>query len=384
MHPSSPDPANLTGIDYDAVPPLPIPNPIIDAHCHIRACPQTVMFFEIGTQYGVGRWVAMTPLADVPEIRRLSGDRVIFNAIPDWKSYKNDLSFRDRWLDDLTGFRELGSPLCKFWMAPKMRKEEGLTLDHPFMRPVIRRAMDLGYFFMVHVGDPSLWWNPGGKYFAKGGHGSPLSEGRGDRSGAPGGSPAGAPAMGAGKTTSTNAAQGSAPSRKLKPAAREERDRADLRGTYGSKADQYPQLDWFLKEVHPRPVIAAHLGGSAEEPDRLRRLLSDHENLCLDTSAAKWIIREVSRRPAEIRRLILDFPNRILFGSDLVVTEAYTTRSHYASRYWALRRLWETPYNGLSPIADPDAEAEPKLRGVDLPKEVLGKVYRGNAEQWGL
>jgi hypothetical protein len=55
------------------------------------------------------------------------------------------------------------------------------------------------------------------------------------------------------------------------------------------------------------------------------------------------------------------------------------------SRYWCHRTLWESAWDGRSPIADPDyehAENEPMtpmLRGLDLPEEVLVRVYRGNA-----
>ena len=38
----------------------------------------------------------------------------------------------------------------------------GLTLDHEYFRPVIHRTLDLGYDFMVHVGDPDEWFLPGG------------------------------------------------------------------------------------------------------------------------------------------------------------------------------------------------------------------------------
>ena len=58
----------------------------------------------------------------------------------------------------------------------------------------------------------------------------------------------------------------------------------------------------------------------------------------------------------------------------------------YASRYWALRRLWETDHDGESPIADPDLAMvdpdhhtemdAPRLRGMSLPAEILRDFYR--------
>jgi len=62
----------------------------------------------------------------------------------------------------------------------------------------------------------------------------------------------------------------------------------------------------------------------------------------------------------------------------------------YASRYWALRTLWETAWSGRSPIADGDLalvdpsrspKDSPMLRGVKLPRELLLPFVRENAER---
>ena len=63
----------------------------------------------------------------------------------------------------------------------------------------------------------------------------------------------------------------------------------------------------------------------------------------------------------------------------------------YASRYFALRSMWETDYKGESPIADPDLKmvapdryddmSAPTLRGLSLPRDLLAELYRGAAEK---
>jgi hypothetical protein len=68
----------------------------------------------------------------------------------------------------------------------------------------------------------------------------------------------------------------------------------------------------------------------------------------------------------------------------------------YAGRYWALRTLWETDYDGESNIADPDLmlldpEAHdemsaPRLVGRETPADLLRTVYHDAAadllERW--
>jgi predicted TIM-barrel fold metal-dependent hydrolase len=136
----------------------------------------------------------------------------------------------------------------------------------------------------------------------------------------------------------------------------------------------FPDLTW----------IGAHMGGDPEHADHLEALLERYPNLYLDTSATKWQVREVSAHREAIRSLIGRQPRRFLFGSDLV-TRHDLPRAHYASRYWCQRTLWESAWEGRSPIADPDytpapgEPATPLLHGLALPADVLEQVYYANA-----
>jgi predicted TIM-barrel fold metal-dependent hydrolase len=155
---------------------------------------------------------------------------------------------------------------------------------------------------------------------------------------------------------------------------------------FGTKADQYVGLERMLQLFPDMLWIGAHMGGDSEHPDHLAALLEKYPHLYLDTSATKWQVREVSQRPHEIHELICRFPGRFLFGSDLV-TRHGLVREHYVSRYWCQRTLWESTWQGPSPIADADwhppdnGSSQPMLRGIGLPETVLRKVYLENAQR---
>jgi predicted TIM-barrel fold metal-dependent hydrolase len=140
--------------------------------------------------------------------------------------------------------------------------------------------------------------------------------------------------------------------------------------------EMFPEASW----------IGAHMGGDPEHPDHLEELLERYPHFYLDTSATKWVIREVSPRRDAVRSLIVRHPTRFLFGSDLV-TRHHLVREHYVSRYWCQRTLWESSWEGRSPMADPDWEpavgeaGTPLLRGLALPAEVLEQLYHGNARR---
>jgi len=153
---------------------------------------------------------------------------------------------------------------------------------------------------------------------------------------------------------------------------------------YGTKPEQYERLMRVMDQFPDLVWIAAHMAGDPEHPDHLDELLTRYPNLYIDTSATKWQVREVSPRREAIRALILKHPTRFLFGTDLV-TRHPLPREHYTSRYWCQRTLWESDWEGPSPIADPDytpppgQPSTPILRGLSLPPEVLRGLYYDNA-----
>jgi hypothetical protein len=155
---------------------------------------------------------------------------------------------------------------------------------------------------------------------------------------------------------------------------------------YGTKADQYVGLERMLNEFPDVTWIGAHMGGDPEHADHLEALLERYPHLLLDTSATKWQVREVSAHREAIRGLVCRHPDRFLWGSDLV-TRHHLVREHYVSRYWCQRTLWESAWEGPSPIADPDSKGEDgkavpvPLRGLALPEDVLTAVYQGNARR---
>jgi hypothetical protein len=153
---------------------------------------------------------------------------------------------------------------------------------------------------------------------------------------------------------------------------------------FGTKPDQYIGFERLLQEFPDIQWIGAHMGGDVEHPDHLEAMLEKYPHLWFDTSATKWIVREASARAEAVRSLMVRHPGRFLFGSDLV-TRHHLPREHYVSRFWCQRTLWESDWQGPSPIADPDhkpADGEPPtptLRGVNLPADVLKQVYYDNA-----
>ncbi len=331
--------ANRLGLDYRAeAAKLPYrDSPIDDIHSHVVDVEAGRIFFEAADLYGIDTVWTMAPLANVDALRDAFGDRLKFIAVPDYHRGRDDpKAFEEDWLRDIEAFAERGSTMCKFWAAPRGRDLAGgaLTIDSPIRIEGMKLAKSLGMSFMVHISDPDTWFAT--KY-------------------------------------------------------------ADA-SKYGTKAQQYEPFERLLDEFDDVRWIAAHMAGDPERLDHLQQLLDDHPNLWLDTSACKWQVRELSKHaPNDLRDFLTRNRGRVLFGSDIVARvddpwqpdkPALTYEEHfdlYASRYWALRTLFETDYDGLSPIVDPDLhmvdpsvpeKSTAKLRGASVPNDVLRAMYR--------
>jgi predicted TIM-barrel fold metal-dependent hydrolase len=228
----------------------------------------------------------------------------------------------DTALRNLERFLELGIKVVKLWSAPRGR-ERGLFIDAPWRIEALKRARSAGVrLVMVHVADPDVWF----------------------------------------RTVYADSAK------------------------FGTKPDQYVGLERMMNLFPDMTWIGAHMAGDSEHPDHLQQLLETYPQFHIDTSATKWQVREVSPRAEAHRALVTKFPDRFLFGTDLV-TRHQLEREHYVSRYWCQRTLWESTWTGPSPIADGDytaiegGQTTPTLQGVGLSDEVLALVYHRNAER---
>mgnify|MGYP006267330263 CR=1 FL=1 len=350
----APTPANRLGLDYreEAARLGPPVRPIVDAHCHINGSRAAEIYRGVCDLYGISRVISQTQLAEADKVLEVMGGRIDFVAIPEYMSDDKRHAFTDGFRQNVdTWAREYGARCIKLWNAPRFRDfardagiEEMWELDHPIRVEIAERALGHGMMLMAHVADPDTWFAT--KY-------------------------------------------------------------ADT-ARYRPKPEHYAGLE-RLAERFDVPFLVAHMGGWPEDLGFVAGLLERHPNIILDTSATKWMVRELSRHPRdELLGFMERFRGRVLFGSDIVTHDQHLAPSEserygaalassepdafelYASRYWALRTMWETAYEGESNIADPDLHmidpanhdemSAPTLRGRSLPADLLEAFYGGAAE----
>jgi len=289
--------------------------PIVDCHTHTGSPETARLLFEVAGRFGIARLLGITHFDEMDAVAAAFGPR--FRPIL-W--VERDLAAGPEAsaahnVRLLHEGRARGAVAGKFWYAPRLREKSRARFDDAALDPVFRALADLGMPALVHVADPDCWF----------------------------------------ATRYTDTA------------------------LYGTKAEQYEQLENVLARVPDLVVVAAHFGGDPEHLDHLHELLGRYPNLLLDSSATKWIVRELSIKPEESRAFVLEHADRIVFGSDLVAFDGAAPED-YASRYWAHRWLWEGKGLRGSPIPDPCAPwpTGPMVHGLDLPEDVLRRLYHDN------
>jgi predicted TIM-barrel fold metal-dependent hydrolase len=142
----------------------------------------------------------------------------------------------------------------------------------------------------------------------------------------------------------------------------------------------FPSFDRLMEALegvvaaHPRTTfIAAHVGCYAEDLAWVGRMLDSYPNLLIDISAR---ISELGRQPRAARELIVRHHDRVLFGTD----EFPPSRAQYETYFRVLETADECfPYS--PDPADPWPRGRWSISALDLPQDVLGAVYRGNASR---
>ena len=147
-----------------------------------------------------------------------------------------------------------------------------------------------------------------------------------------------------------------------------------------------------LVERHPGiPFVALHLADLAGDPAALSSMLERLPNLHLDTSGS---VVDLARDPERSRELLVAHADRVLFGTDLVwmqgpkpelralvlgsgppVRSLEQLRRFFDSTW----RFYETRDTAI-PTPTPSA-GDPSLQGLGLPRDVLTRIFHGNARK---
>jgi predicted TIM-barrel fold metal-dependent hydrolase len=300
--------------------------PAIDYHNHLDAL-DPVDVLRIMDACGIERMVNITmktgdeAIAMIHKFHSVDAERFATIGWMDWSGLERN-DFIDVTLGRLEKLVEHGAKGIKFWknLGLSVRDSKGdlLRVDDERLAPVFDKAAELGIPVMFHIADPDAFFLP--------------VDGRNERF--------------------------------EELAAHPD---WSFHGAQFSKKNLLDQRDRVIAR-HPKTTfVAAHVAECGENLARATQLLEKYPNVLMDISARA---SELGRQPYSSRALFLKFPDRILFGSDLVPEE---------SMYRLYFRFLETADEYFDYPSHASRQGRWQIQGIYLPEDVLRKVYRDNA-----
>jgi predicted TIM-barrel fold metal-dependent hydrolase len=193
---------------------------------------------------------------------------------------------------------------------------ERMAVDDPRLAPVWKRCGELGIPVLIHTGEPAPFWQP------KDANNERLQE------------------------------------------LMEKPERYRNPEIFPSWEDVMAEQHRVFRQ-HPETIfINAHLGWMGNDLERLGRLLDELPNVYTEIGA---VLAELGRQPRFAREWLIQYQDRVLFGKDSWRPEEYPvyfrvleTADEYFDYYRRRHAFW-------------------KMYGLDLPDEVLKRIYYKNA-----
>ena len=137
---------------------------------------------------------------------------------------------------------------------------------------------------------------------------------------------------------------------------------------YPAFMDILNQLSRLVQRHPATTFIGAHVGCYAENLAWVGELLDRCPNFYVDIAAR---LGELGRQPYTARRFFITYQDRILFGTDFAPD---------VQRYRLYYRFLETDDEYFNyDLDDPPGQGRWRIYGLDLPDQVLKKIYATNA-----
>jgi predicted TIM-barrel fold metal-dependent hydrolase len=238
----------------------------------------------------------------------------------------------------LTDAANSGALGLKVWkdlgLGIKDTEKKRVALDDPRLAPLWTTAKELGFILTFHVADPSASFKligPDNERYES------LTQSTGE----------------------------------------EKYVRAWLPPTYPPKAQIHKEFENLVKRYPDVIFIGTHMAMSAEDLEFLGGLLDRNPNLYTDISTQ---VDELGRQPYTARKFLIKYQDRILFATD--GGKYWDSIEDAVEVYRTYFRFLETDDEYFDyPLRRQHMKGRWKVYGVNLPDEVLEKIYHKNAEK---
>jgi predicted TIM-barrel fold metal-dependent hydrolase len=152
----------------------------------------------------------------------------------------------------------------------------------------------------------------------------------------------------------------------------------------------HPQVPSYEKQIrardhmlekHPDLIfIGAHLGSLEWSVDELAKRLDKFPNMAVDLAErVAYLQYQAITNWQKVHDFVIKYQDRILYGTDIIV-DGTTTPLKMKEHAHNLRLGDWTFFTTNEKIRNTQVDGE--FKGLKLPREVIDKIYRKNAEKW--
>ncbi len=149
---------------------------------------------------------------------------------------------------------------------------------------------------------------------------------------------------------------------------------------------EYPSYESHVKardhmlEKHPDlKFINAHLGSLEWSLEELAKRLDKYPNMAVDLARMPELFLHAKNDWEKTRNFFIEYQDRLLYATDVQVAQTNDPSAMKKSVHNSRMRYW-TFFTTDEKMNDSNAIGE--FKGLKLPREVVDKIYRKNAESW--
>jgi len=303
--------------------------PVIDIHNHLGNLENTEKYLEEMDKAGVWKCVSLDGRSaddfykeHLKVSQAVSNDRLLVFFRPDFSKI-DDPNFGMKEAEKLHQAVKMGARGLKIskvlGLTVKDKSGKVVPVDDPRIDPIWAKCGELGIPVMIHVSDPKAFFTPVDEF-------------------------------------------------------NERYDELGAHPDWSFYGDEFPSKEEILAQRnrviarYPKTIfIGAHMGTLPEELHIVANWLDIYPNFYVDIDAR---ISDLGRQPFTTRKFMIKYQDRILFGTDTPPN---------AESYSIYYRFLETDDEYIDPAGGHHLQARWMIYGINLPDEVLEKLYNRNA-----
>jgi predicted TIM-barrel fold metal-dependent hydrolase len=153
-----------------------------------------------------------------------------------------------------------------------------------------------------------------------------------------------------------------------------------LHPEYPSYEDQIGARDRMIEKHPDLKVISVHLASLEWDVAEIAKRLDKYPNMAVDMAARiPHLHNQAEKDWQKVHDFFIKYQDRILYATDFVITESAKPENVKKNTHETWLRDWK--FFATDQVLT-NVNTSGEFKGLKLPKEVIDKIYRKNAEKW--